>query len=59
MATRWEMKMADILREVLTAGSRHDWDEIIGLAAELDELARSQKAILPDDGDRRKNENGG
>ena len=66
MATRWEMKMADILREVLVAGSRRNWDGIIGLAKELDELARCQKAILdeganecPGDGDGRNCENDG
>jgi len=42
----WELKIADILREVLTAGAARDWDRMIELAKELEELARSQKAIL-------------
>jgi len=42
----WELKVADILREILVAGSKRDWERIIELAKELEELARSQKAIL-------------
>ncbi|MBA7665418.1 hypothetical protein ES703_73488 [subsurface metagenome] len=42
----WELKVADILQGVLAAGSARDWDRMIELAKELEELARSQKAIL-------------
>ncbi|GAI78986.1 unnamed protein product, partial [marine sediment metagenome] len=34
------------LREVLAAGAARNWDKMIELAQELEELARSQKAIL-------------
>jgi len=36
----WELKVADILREVLAAGAARDWDKMIGLARELEELAK-------------------
>ncbi|GAH22191.1 unnamed protein product [marine sediment metagenome] len=39
----WELKVANILREVLAAGSRRDWDRIIELAKELEELARAER----------------
>ncbi|GAH26803.1 unnamed protein product [marine sediment metagenome] len=62
----WELKVADILRGVLAAGSARDWDKMIELARELEELARSQKAILdpganecPGDGDGNPNGNPG
>lgn len=42
----WELRLADILREILAAGSVRNWDRIIELAQELDELARSRKAVL-------------
>ncbi|GAI60199.1 unnamed protein product [marine sediment metagenome] len=42
----WELKLADILREVLTAGAARDWDRMIELSLDLEELARSQRAIL-------------
>ncbi|GAI31440.1 unnamed protein product [marine sediment metagenome] len=42
----WELTVARILREILVAGSARDWDKMIELAQELEELARSQKAIL-------------
>ncbi|MBA7708516.1 hypothetical protein ES703_117418 [subsurface metagenome] len=51
----WELRLADILREVLVAGGRRDWDKVIELAQELEELARSRKAPgadeYPGDGD--------
>ncbi|MBA7671245.1 hypothetical protein ES703_79399 [subsurface metagenome] len=36
----WELRVARILREILVAGSKRDWDKIIELAQELEELAR-------------------
>jgi len=36
----WELKVARILREILTAGSARDWDRIIELAQELEQLAK-------------------
>ena len=36
----WELDVARILREVLAAGSARDWDKMIALAKELEELAR-------------------
>ena len=35
----WELKVSRILREVLVAGSKRDWDRIIELAKELEQLA--------------------
>ncbi|GAJ01987.1 unnamed protein product [marine sediment metagenome] len=36
----WELKLSRILREILVAGSKQDWDRIIELAQELEELAK-------------------
>ncbi|GAH26265.1 unnamed protein product [marine sediment metagenome] len=36
----WELKVARILREILAAGSKRDWDRMIELAQELEELAK-------------------
>ncbi len=36
----WELTVARILREVLAAGAARDWDKIIGLGKELEQLAR-------------------
>jgi len=36
----WELKVARLLREILAAGSARDWDKIIELAKELEQLAR-------------------
>ncbi|GAH23378.1 unnamed protein product [marine sediment metagenome] len=36
----WELKVARILREILAAGSKRDWDRMIELAQELEQLAR-------------------
>jgi len=36
----WELKVSRILREVLVAGSKRDWDRIIELAQELEQLAK-------------------
>ncbi len=62
----WELKLADILRGVLAAGSARDWDRVVELAQELEELARFRKAILdpgansnPGDGDGSPGENTG
>ena len=62
----WELKVADILRGILAAGAARDWDRMIELSLDLEELARSQKAILdpganqfPEDGDGRSSENQG
>lgn len=37
----WELIVARILREVLAAGARRDWEKMISLAKELEELARA------------------
>ncbi|MBA7715504.1 hypothetical protein ES703_124552 [subsurface metagenome] len=62
----WELSVARILREILAAGAARDWDRMIELAKELEQLARSQKAILdpgansnPGDGDGNPDENPG
>ncbi|GAI61224.1 unnamed protein product [marine sediment metagenome] len=39
----WELKVARILREILVAGSKRDWDRIIELAQELEQLAKECK----------------
>ncbi|GAI69459.1 unnamed protein product [marine sediment metagenome] len=36
----WELKVARLLREILTAGSKRDWDRMIELAQELEQLAK-------------------
>jgi len=36
----WELKVARILREILAAGAARDWDKMIELAQELEQLAR-------------------
>ncbi|GAH93156.1 unnamed protein product [marine sediment metagenome] len=36
----WELKVARILREILAAGSARDWDRMIELAQELEQLAK-------------------
>ncbi|MBA7691394.1 hypothetical protein ES703_99937 [subsurface metagenome] len=40
----WELKVARILREILVAGSKRDWDRIIELAKELEQLALECRA---------------
>ncbi|GAI01516.1 unnamed protein product [marine sediment metagenome] len=45
----WELDVARILREVLAAGSKRDWDRIIELAQELEQLARECRDGNPDD----------
>lgn len=37
----WQLKLSRILREILVAGSKRDWDRMIELAKELEELARA------------------
>lgn len=44
----WELKVARILREILVAGSKRDWDKIIELAQELEQLARECRDGNPD-----------
>ncbi|GAH96085.1 unnamed protein product [marine sediment metagenome] len=39
----WELRVSRILREILAAGSKRDWDRIIALAQELEELARAER----------------
>ncbi|MBA7707010.1 hypothetical protein ES703_115871 [subsurface metagenome] len=39
----WELKVARILREILVAGSARNWDKIIELAQELEQLAKEFK----------------
>jgi len=36
----WELNVARILREILAAGAARDWDKIVGLAKELEQLAK-------------------
>ncbi|MBA7653606.1 hypothetical protein ES703_61462 [subsurface metagenome] len=36
----WELKVARILREILAAGSARDWNRMIELAQELEQLAK-------------------
>jgi len=36
----WELKVAQLLREILAAGSKRDWDKMIELAQELEQLAK-------------------
>jgi len=45
----WELKVSDILREILVAGSRRNWDRIIELAKELEQLARAERDGSPDE----------
>jgi len=47
----WELRLSRILREVLAAGAKRDWDRIIELAQELEQLARECR-----DGDSREDE---
>ena len=39
----WELKVARILRETLAAGAARDWDKLIELAHELEQLAMAEK----------------
>jgi len=39
----WELTVARILREVLAAGAKRDWDKMIELAKELEELAIDER----------------
>ncbi|MBA7709089.1 hypothetical protein ES703_117999 [subsurface metagenome] len=41
----WELNVSRILREILVAGSKRDWDRIIELAKELEELARGMERL--------------
>ncbi len=36
----WELEVARILREILAAGAARDWDRMIDLAQDLEELAK-------------------
>jgi len=36
----WQLKLSHILREVLIAGAARDWDRMIELAQELEQLAK-------------------
>ncbi|MBA7654534.1 hypothetical protein ES703_62414 [subsurface metagenome] len=36
----WKLEIARIMREILVAGSKRDWDRIIELAHELEQLAQ-------------------
>jgi len=45
----WELTVARILREILVAGSKRDWDRIIELAQELEALARAERDGSKDD----------
>jgi len=36
----WELTVARILREILAAGAARDWDKMIELAQELEQLAK-------------------
>ena len=51
---RWNMQqyiddLSRILREILAAGSARDWDKLIELAKELEELARAERDGNPDE----------
>jgi len=39
----WELKVARILREILVAGAKRDWDKMIELAKELEQLAIDER----------------
>lgn len=45
----WELNLARILREILAAGSARDWDKMIELAKEIEELARVERDGNPDE----------
>ncbi len=52
--SRWSMQqyinaLSRILREILAAGSARDWDKLIELAKELEELARAGRNENPDE----------
>lgn len=54
----WELDLARILREILTAGSRRDWDKMIELANELADFARAASKAAKDPGADKYPENG-
>ncbi|MBA7670681.1 hypothetical protein ES703_78827 [subsurface metagenome] len=45
----WELNVARILREILAAGAARDWDRLIELAQELEQLARECRDGSPDE----------
>ncbi|MBA7674654.1 hypothetical protein ES703_82875 [subsurface metagenome] len=45
----WELRVARILREILAAGAARDWDRMIELAQELEQLARECRDGNPDE----------
>ncbi|MBA7681525.1 hypothetical protein ES703_89865 [subsurface metagenome] len=45
----WELRVARILREILVAGAARDWDKMIELAKELEQLAIDERDGNPDE----------
>lgn len=45
----WELTVARILREILAAGAARDWDRMIELAQELEQMARKLRDGSPDE----------
>ncbi len=45
----WELVLSRILREVLTAGAARNWDEMVRLAKELEQLAIDERDGNPDE----------
>ncbi|GAH99891.1 unnamed protein product [marine sediment metagenome] len=39
----WELKLSRILREILAAGAKRNWDKMIELAKELEKLAIDER----------------
>ena len=44
----WELKLSRILREILAAGAKRNWDKMIELAKELEQLAIDERGGNPD-----------
>jgi len=44
----WELRVARLLREILAAGAKRDWDRIIDLAQELEQLAMECRDSVED-----------
>ncbi|MBA7671630.1 hypothetical protein ES703_79790 [subsurface metagenome] len=45
----WELELSRILREILAAGAARNWDRIIELARELEQLAIDERDGHPDE----------
>jgi len=44
----WELELSRILREILAAGAARNWDKMIALAKELEQLAIDERGGNPD-----------